>query len=349
MTLIKDKRSGKIKARIKTAEGKTKTLSTGATSKVEARRIVKQSKLGEIEAAAKAGKLTAAGLTTIIAGRNITFSEAIEAFKAHLNLIGRSVSMVHSVMLVLKQFSSSPDLIGADLAKKPLAAVTEEMVFKFLNAADDRGAGWRQTQRSALLTFFEFCQAKGWMIGNPAKLVRVRLDLLSHEQKEKKERRPFTESEVKALLKETPLGSFWHSAIALGRYTGLRLGDVAKLEWATLSTPGKIIVWTDKRDRRVVLDLHPVLLDAISAIPPINTEYVFPEQRAIVMDVTKRANLSTQFRRICESLDIHGKTFHDLRSSYIVACKREGIEIQHIAQNVGHISTTTTRGYMPRD
>jgi hypothetical protein len=56
-TLIKDKRTGKVRA--KTAEGKTKTLSRKAVTKPEAKRV--QSPLAEIEEAAKAGTLTATG------------------------------------------------------------------------------------------------------------------------------------------------------------------------------------------------------------------------------------------------------------------------------------------------
>jgi hypothetical protein len=34
---------------------------------------------------------------------------------------------------------------------------------------------------------------------------------------------------------------------------GLRLGDICALEWACLKEPGKVVVWTDKRDTRVDL------------------------------------------------------------------------------------------------
>ena len=129
---------------------------------------------------------------------------------------------------------------------------------------------------------------------------------------------------------------------------GLRLGDICQLEWDSFSVKNKFIVWTDKRDRRVALDLDPRLADVIAAIAPINSQYVFPEERALYKDTRRKANLSTYFRRICAAVDIHGKTFHDLRSSFIVDCKKRGLPMEHIAESVGHRSTTTTKGYIPK-
>ena len=86
-----------------------------------------------------------------------------------------------------------------NLLTKPINAITEQMVYDFINAPGERNANWRRGQRGALNKFFEFCQARGWMLTNPARLVRVSMDNLTHEQKETKQRNPFTEAEVQRL------------------------------------------------------------------------------------------------------------------------------------------------------
>lgn len=58
---------------------------------------------------------------------------------------------------------------------------------------------------------------------NPAKLVK------NLARKDKQERRPFTPDELKALLAVAPPD--WTTAILIGLYTGLRLGDVIALQW----------------------------------------------------------------------------------------------------------------------
>ena len=50
---------------------------------------------------------------------------------------------------------------------------------------------------------------------------------------------------------------FWRAACHLSLEYGLRLSDIAKLEWVSFLKPGKLIVWTDKHDRRIELPLHP--------------------------------------------------------------------------------------------
>lgn len=340
MTIIKDSRTGYYKGRVKTQDGSTKTLSTHTQNKAEAQRVLRRSHLPEIEEAAKAGRLTAEGLSHIIAGKRIVWSQALIAYEQAL-VRRQSPMYVRTTVLSLANFARV-----AGVTNQPVTAVTEEMCDKFINARDERKLGWRRNQRSDMVQFFKFLSDKGWILGNPAKLARVNMNELSHEQKEKKQRQPFTDEQITKLLKDTEPGEFWHTAIAIARYTGLRLGDVAMIEWDSFAVAGKIIVWTDKKDKRVALDIHPNLQRAIDSVPPNGTKYMFPDEREVAMDPARRANLSTYFRRVCHASGIETHTFHDLRSAYCTDCFKRGIEIEHIAQNVGHTYTATTRGYI---
>ena len=51
-----------------------------------------------------------------------------------------------------------------------------------------------------------------------------------------------------------------------------------------------------------------------------DAEYVFPAQRAVIKAPTKRAGLSIQFARLCEQLEVEGKSFHSLRHYF--SCKK---------------------------
>lgn len=344
MTLTKHPESGVYKARVKTNDGRTVTLTTGAKTRAEAERIIKASHLPELEEAAKAGRLTADALSRILAGKKLTLEMAIKDFGAGQTMMGRSKILIHNYAAILNRFG---EVTGA--LNKSVTAVTEKMVYDFINGPGESAASWRRTQLSAINTFFEFCQTKSWVLINPAGTIQVRMDTLTHAQKEKRSRNPFTATELNILESATEAGSFWHTAIIIARRTGLRLGDIAKLEWDSFAVPKKIIVWTEKRDKRVALDLHPSLEKAIGAVAPINKRFVFPEEAEISSDMNRRANLSTYFRRLCEANNIEGKTFHDIRSHYVTACAKAGIPIEHIAVNVGHSSTATTRGYMGKD
>lgn len=342
-TLIKDKRTGAYKARVKALDGTTKTISTRETDKAKARRILSQSRLAEIEEAGKAGKLQKEGLNQILGSQKVTVSSASDGFIEWLTTNGRSPIYIHQVRSVLNTFIAEcklEDVLIQDL--------TEKHINDVVNKDAPGGAAWRRTKLSILRSFCDLVSARGWRNGNPARCVRVQMHKLSHAQKEKKEPQPFTDQEVDELLRRTKKGEFWHTAIALSRYTGLRLGDVTQMEWDSLTVPGKIIVWTDKRDRRVVLPVPEVLEKAIRSLPwGTQMKYLFPHEREMYLDPKTRPNLSTYFRRICHGAGIKGKTFHDLRSSYCEACARAGVPIEHIAVNVGHVNTSTTMGYMP--
>ena len=154
----------------------------------------------------------------------------------------------------------------------------------------------------------------------------------------------FTPTEMARLGAGVIPGSFWARAVPIGRWTGLRLSDIASLEWASLSTT--IAVWTIKKDKRVELPLYPEELEqAVSGIPKVDEKYCFPEQRRIVWDPKRRHALSMQFKRLCHRCGIFGKSFHFLRHTYVTACWAAGEAPEHIAKHVGHSSTSQTRAY----
>ena len=55
--------------------------------------------------------------------------------------------------------------------------------------------------------------------------------------------------------------------------------------------------------------------EAVTQIPVAHERYLFPDQRATILNVSRRVSLSMQFKRICERLGIKDKSFHCLRHS----------------------------------
>jgi integrase len=370
-TLTKEKRAGTWKARVRTVDGGTKTLSIKATNRAEAKKLLKQSRLPEIEAAAKSGDLQTRGLNAILGHNRVTASDAATQFQEWQQTVGRAPNYMHQASSVLKRFSEQMNLAGVMVPD-----ITERHVYDYINSKEGGNANWRRTQLGILRAFFEFASARGLRLGNPAKLVEVRMDILTHAQKETRERRPFSDSEIRKIvavvdneitrlrsladaIESTEMAKanwlrmradeseFWKAAIILSRYTGLRIGDICQLEWETFTVPGKIIVWTDKRNKRVVLPMdHPDLVDAVASIKPLSNQYVFPDQRDAYLDPKRRANFSTYFRRWAEEAGVKGKTFHDLRSSFISDAAKRGVPIDYIRKLAGHSDEQTTRGYI---
>ncbi len=208
----------------------------------------------------------------------------------------------------------------------------------------------------------DFCSDKGWSIGNPAgkQAIVVNQDILDHDQKEHRERQPFTREEVKQILNYCRKESltFWEFATLAGYELGLRLGGICNLEWECFRKQGVIVVNTRKRDKRLELPISERLAQLATEIPVTDPKFLFPEQREKLLDVEKRAALSMQFKRICEKLGIEGKSFHSLRhaaatTKFQKADKEtlakklaENLTLDQIAALLGHSQTKTTKGYV---
>jgi integrase len=373
MKLIK--KGGVYHAQIKTASGKTSTITTKTPNLRDAQQVARDSGLPALELAAKSGHLTAEAVGRIVTGNKLTMSKAVDEFLTWLPKVVHQARTSYNYGQVLKQWITADRISSA-----PPAAITETHIDAFINNKDvDTTATTRNFQLAAIRTFFRFAAAKGWTIGDPSRLVSVNLDILTHRQKERKEVVPFTRKEINALLstvaadrKEVQADiarwqnasaragrdrlsnahdklntlNFWEAAIRLTDELAFRLGDIACLEWGSFEKPGHIIVWTQKRDKRVALPISEDLAEHFTTIPILHDRFVFPDQQATAADHQKKAYLSVQFGRLAIKAGIEDKTFHALRHTTITRWHQEGKTLESIAKAVGHSSTKTTKGYV---
>ena len=187
------------------------------------------------------------------------------------------------------------------------------------------------------------------MSADPSSSVGIDYSVLSHDQKESAKRQPFTPDELERLtaylkseleviglemtlvenaddysdngraVKLAELGGknselfFWLFAVTCSAQNGLRLSDVAGLEWRCFGEPGKIIVWMEKTNRRIEHILTPEIEAMVTQIPVRSPTHLFSDQHAIISNVKRRALLSVQFTRICERIGIKGKSYHSTR------------------------------------
>lgn len=351
MTLTKNVR-GYYEIRLTRPDGRHRRMSLKTRNKEEAMEKIRDSKLNEMELAAKMGVLSHGVFSVLTSGNNcLTVSQALRPWEDHMRYLRNSPASIHDSLIWVKAWMK-----WGHYEKMPVAEMELQHLDGWINSGSDSKVGTRRVMLSALKSFCVFCRDKGWIQGNPAELVKIDLSILLHEQKETLKRPIFQEDEVQQLLDITAPGgahesTFWHAAVLIGRHTGLRLGDICSLEWDCFNYElGTISVWTQKRDRRVSLFLEPKVMEVIQALPMEHEQFVFPMERATVRDPMVRARLSSYFWKILRSCGIFGRSFHCLRATYITDCKERGIPMEHIRESVGHWSRQTTEGYVrPRD
>jgi integrase len=352
--------SGIITVVIKTAQGK-RTISTGCTDPAEARQLIKAANVSSIEALAKVNALSQAMIQKLVVGANLTVEGAVAQWEQWLRSVSASDRTADNHAMFVKAW-----MRDTKLANKKMTSIAEQEISKWINRNDGTKFASKRVKLAALRSLFNFCSIRQYLNGDPSREVRVKAKLLTHDQKEPRRKTCFTEDEIKRIVAylsdrmleldlnpdHTPaqdhrleVARFWYCATIIGRYAGLRLGDICCLERASLAKEGKLIVHTDKRDTRVELDVDESLAKGIAAIPESSKKLCFPEQDAI-MRGPQRSKLSVQFSRVLEACKITGHSFHDLRRSYACDCKAKGIPTPHIAKRLGHGSEESTETYL---
>lgn len=150
--------------------------------------------------------------------------------------------------------------------------------------------------------------------------------------------------------------------IAFGIYTGLRLGDCAKLNWSNIDMVKGIVSLipskTARRShKRITIPLHKVLWEMLNAVPSkARTGYVLPECHAR-FELYDGA-LSKEVQRLFRSVDIETTTnygdekrnnadcgFHSLRHTFVSLCAAGGVPQSVVQSLVGHGNPAMTQHY----
>jgi integrase len=309
LPLHTNKKSGRQYVTLKGAPGsKPVRISTGTKSRAAARKMIKAANLEEVQMAAQANLLTAEAITRLKAGKRVTVAGALKDYLETLPLRGYRASTINHETAVLNRWSED-----MKLAALPIGAVEDKHIDKFINGRHDGKYTTRIRQLSAIRVFLRFCLDRGWIAVNPAATMAVATDSMPQAMLLEEETKPFTDDEVKKILASDDARGFWHAATLIGWHTGLRLSDVATLQWDSLRGD-RIQVFTSKGRSLVDMELSPELKSLFAIWPRGDSRYVFQGQAAEAL--AGSSNLSQQFRRLCIGLGIEGKSFSSLRHGF---------------------------------
>lgn len=200
---------------------------------------------------------------------------------------------------------------------------------KYINSLD---AAWRAVGRSV--------GAKG----NPwAEMPRKRLE--THVQ------RALTVDETDKIL-EVATGEV-RKIIAIGLFTGLRLGDACRLKWSAV-VGGRVKVKTAKTGAVVAIPAHARLVEILGE-PGDAAEFVTPEMAATYKC---KGRVSKLVRRAFEAAGIESSekrdgwhrarptaSFHSLRHTFVSRSIEAGVAPAIVQALVGHSSAAMTEHY----
>ena len=212
---------------------------------------------------------------------------------------------------------------------------TPNTINKYLNLLQ---LVWRVLAKPARLT------------GNPwAEIGRKKLDPVG--------RRELTLAELKTVC-NAATGEL-ATLLALGLFTGMRLGDCCLLRWGEVDTVrGIILRKTRKTGTALQIPIHSELLKILQAAEATRAgEYVLPEFSAAYRkrNQTVVARIQKHFadcgiataaperkQRMRRGVEVG---FHSLRHSFVSLCANAGVPLAAVQAIVGHSSPAMTRHY----
>jgi integrase len=185
---------------------------------------------------------------------------------------------------------------------------------------------------------------EGYLKRNPVAAVRHLRDVAV-------EKSVFTPEQIQTLL-NTADGD-WKGLILAGYYTGARLGDLAKLTWASVDLAERSINFTQKKTgTKLKAPIHPEFLDYLlfQSVPDDGRKPLF--SKLYHLRGSGKSGLSSSFRRLMDRAGIDGGiararigeagrnvsrlSFHSLRHSFTSALANGGVPPELRARLTGH-------------
>ena len=182
-------------------------------------------------------------------------------------------------------------------------------------------------------------------------------------EKEQESRRNLTEKELTKVC-ETAKGSMRY-LIALGLYSGMRLGDCVNLRWDEVDLKKGMIdhmpMKTRRKNKKLQIPIHPVLQVMLKELRRTNKgKHLFPEERKLYAKNGSAVSKQIQdfFAKDCKiktqeavKAGDHRKRaivrvgFHSLRHSFVSLCAANRVPQVAIMDLVGHGSPAMTALY----
>lgn len=223
---------------------------------------------------------------------------------------------------------------------------------KYVNARRKLGVapGTVQVDGKILRTAFNRARRMGLIASNPVEAVEL-------PARKSVERGTFTGPQVRMLV-DAAQGE-WKTLNLLGYYTGQRLMDCARLEWAAVDfTAGKLAFTQEKTTTALVVPMHDELREHLEALASTDKPEQFVMPGMAQQPGSGRNGLSSAFKRIAgkAGVDIQSvqgggtrmiskRTFHALRHSFTSALANAGVASELRMKLTGHKSEAIHAGY----
>jgi integrase len=236
-------------------------------------------------------------------------------------------------------------------AESPIAAVTPHDCQQFYDhlAALNLAPATLVVEMKTISSVFNHARRLGLIATNPATAVQL------PDRIRQVKRQTFTPAQVQMLLDAAE--TEWKTAILLGYYGGLRLGDAVTLTWGSVDFTGnRLVVETHKTGDTLEIPMHSTLERHLSKMAGDSTGPLCPGLAAV--PIGGRSGLSKQFLAVMRKAGIGNNavetggqrklsrlSFHALRASFNSTLHNKGVDQELRRKLTGHKSNNVNDRY----
>lgn len=177
-------------------------------------------------------------------------------------------------------------------------------------------------------TFLNFCVKRKYLLENPIKS-------MEKYPTETKEPRFLSSKEIRLLL-EVSREFEAYPIIAIALYTGMRLGEIGRLDWNDINYQDNTITIQKSKSKKFRrIPLHPNLKAILG--PQKSSGAIFMYKRYTQLDWVLKC--------IRKRMDIPHFRFHDLRHTFASMMIKSGADLLTVSKILGHSAIQTTMIY----
>lgn len=214
--------------------------------------------------------------------------------------------------------------------------------------------------------FFNWCINSGYILKNPCSKIEIKGNK-SEIIKRKKENKIeiLTENEINK-IKKYIFGTEFELLFLLDLSTGLREGELLALEWNDIDFDNQtlkveksvkeVYIYDIEKNRHIETIVQtPKTLTSFRIVPlphPIILKLKeFLKKDGIIfhdenMQYLKAKNVSYRWKKILQKCNIQHKKFHSIRHTYASTLLKNGVDIQTVAELMGHSAIAITQIYL---
>ena len=237
----------------------------------------------------------------------------------------------------------------------------------FYNRLSKEGYSFSQinTLNTFLKVFFNWCIDNDYILKNPCLKVNIKgnkNDIINHKRKDVE---ILSETEIE-IIKKYLKNSTFELLFLLDLATGLRQGELLALDWEHIDLENKTIkIEKSVKEVYVYDDENTKHIETIFQTPKTANSFRTVFLPNVIIDVLtkiknkhgllfidneghplKGKNVSTKWAKILKECNIPHKKFHSIRHTYASMLLQKGVDIETVAELMGHSAISITQIYL---